>query len=100
MTRAESTYAVTAKARQSYAEELFDIETVSTALLERAKAGFRSYRIIQVNPFDLTETDAARKLEKWLEQEDFRVVWRPAYHEPDPLRPSTNTEYLELVVFW
>jgi len=48
----------------------------------------------------LSETDAARALEEWLDEEEFHYVWRPTFTEPDIRRPLSAGEYLELVISW
>jgi hypothetical protein len=100
MTRAESTYLMTAKARAHYAAELFSIATVAAVIDELASQGHRHYRIVQELPFDLSETVPAHKLETWLEREEFRYVWRPTVEPGDPQRPTRSNEYPELEIQW
>lgn len=100
MKRAESYYTMAAEMRREIANVLFNPTVVSNAIHERAALGYRSLRIEQDDPFDLSETEAARALEDWLDSQDLRYVWRPTYIEPDPFRPSLTTEYPELVITW
>lgn len=100
MKRAESYYHMAADVRRDLANTLFNPDTVSNAIYELASLGQRHYRIVQEDPFDLSDTDAAHALEEWLDSEEFHYVWRPAFIEQDPFRPSIVTEYAELVIFW
>lgn len=100
MKRAESYYLMVSDTRRDLANILFNMGTVANAIHERASLGFRSYRIEQEHPFDLSDTDAAHALEDWLDRQEFRYVWRPTYIEIDALRPSQTTEYPELVIYW
>lgn len=86
--------------RTKYADKIFNPATVATAIDEVAFQGHRQYRVVQELPFDLSETDAAHALEDWLDQEQFHCIWRPTFLQQDPPRPSTVTEYPELVISW
>jgi hypothetical protein len=100
MKRAESYYTMAADMRREIANVLFNPTVVTNAIHEVAALGHRSYRITQDDPFDLSDTDAARALEVWLDNEEFRYVWRPTFIEVDPYRPEQVTEYPELVIYW
>lgn len=100
MTRSETTYLLTDRAREKYAVKLFTIGTVATQIDVLARQGYRTLRIKQELPFDLSDSEAAKTLVTWLEKEHFRPCWRPAHAEPDPLRPAEPTEYPELVIHW
>lgn len=100
MKRAESYYHMAADVRRDLASTLFNPGTVADAIHEVASLGHRHYRIVQEHPFDLSETDSAHALEDWLDEQEFHYVWRPAYVEQDPFRPSIVTEYVELVISW
>ncbi|PTW61686.1 hypothetical protein C8N35_102401 [Breoghania corrubedonensis] len=100
MKRAESHYVMAMSARRSLSKVLFEPANVANAIHEAASLGYRYYRIVQGYPFDLSGTDSAKALEQWLDQEQFRYIWRPAYLEQDPFRPSIVTEYPELVIMW
>jgi hypothetical protein len=100
MKRAESYYHMAADVRRDLANALFNPGTVANAIHEMASLGHRHYRIVQEHPFDLSDTDSAHALEEWLDREEFHYVWRPAYIEQDPFRPSIVTEYVELVISW
>lgn len=100
MKRAESYYHMAADVRRDLANTLFNPDTVANAIYELASLGHRHYRIVQEDPFDLSDTDAAHALEEWLDSEEFHYVWRPAFIEQDPFRPSIVTEYVELVISW
>jgi hypothetical protein len=100
MKRAESYYTMAADMRHEIANVLFNPTVVSNAIHEVAALGHRSYRIVQEDPFDLSDTEAAQALELWLDQEEFRYVWRSTYIDTDPFRPGQTTEYPELVIYW
>jgi hypothetical protein len=100
MKRAEGNFLMATNVRTKYANKIFKPETVAAAIDEVAFQGHRQYRIVQELPFDLSETEAAMALEEWLDQEQFRYIWRPTYIKPDDMRPSITSEYLELVIVW
>lgn len=100
MKRAEGNYLMAARFRTQYANELFNPATVAVAIDEAAFQGHRHYRVVQEHPFDLSDTDAATALEEWLDREEFHYVWRPTFIGQDAFRPSSPTEYPELVVTW
>lgn len=100
MKRSETTYEVTAKARRAYAESVFDLATVVAAIRDRATEGYRCYRISQIYPFDLSDSEAALALMQWLEDEYFRYAWQHTPEIIDPFHPVETGEYPELVVFW
>lgn len=100
MKRAESYFHMAADVRRDLANILFNPDTVSRAIYEAAALGHRHHRIVQEHPFDLSDTDSAHILEEWLDSEEFHYVWRPAFIEQDPFRPSIVTEYVELVISW
>ncbi len=100
MKRSDSNYLMAAATRTKYAEKLFKPLTVATAIDEAAMQGHRRYRIVQEFPFDLSDTEAARTLEKWLDSEQFEYVWRPTRLEQDAYRPSILAEYPELEISW
>lgn len=86
--------------RTKYANLIFKPQTVATAIDDVAFKGHRQYRIVQELPFDLSDTDAAKTLEEWLDTEQFHYIWRPTYMDQDANRPSTVTEYPELLIMW
>lgn len=100
MKRAEGNFMMATNVRNKYAGKIFNSATVAAAIDEAAFQGYRHYRIIQDVPFDLSETEAARALEEWLDEEQFHYVWRPTFTEPDIRRPLSAAEYLELVISW
>jgi len=100
MKRAEGNYLMATNVRTTYANKVFKPATIATAIDERAMQGYRDYRIVQELPFDLSDTDAAKLLEIWLDAEQFHYAWRPKYIETDPFRPLQVTEYPELVITW
>lgn len=100
MKRAEGNLLMATNARAKYANKIFKPETVATAIDELAFQGHRRYRIVQELPFDLSDTEAARALEKWLDGEEFRYVWQAAPIEADGLRRPTVTEHPELEIYW
>lgn len=100
MKRAEGNFLMAANVRTKYANTIFKPETVATAIDEVAFTGHRDYRIVQELPFDLSDTDAAKALEEWLDREQFHYVWRPTYLTQDASRPTIVTEYPELVISW
>lgn len=100
MTLAETCFLLTTEARQRYAEALFDIDRISEALQERARHGYRDYRLTQEHPFDLVNTPLANRVEDWLEKQCFRYAWYPTLPLPEPNRTTSSSEYHELVVFW
>lgn len=100
MESARTTYDMTAKARERYATELFDINRVSNAIEKRAKDGYRDLRVRQLHPFDLSRSPSARKLENWLENNHYRYAWYPTRPLLDPLYSSSSEDYPELAVFW
>lgn len=100
MKRAEGNFLMAADFRTRYANKLFKPATIATVIDEVAFNGHRHYRIVQEHPFDLSDTGAAHALEEWLDKEEFHYVWRPAYIEQDPFRPSKVTEYVELEITW
>ncbi|MFD1983307.1 hypothetical protein ACFSOZ_11580 [Mesorhizobium newzealandense] len=89
-----------ANKRTKYAEELFKSAAIAAAVDETAMQGYRRYRIVQEFPFDLSDTEAAKALEKWLNSEQFEYVWRPTRLEQDAYRPSILAEYPELEISW
>ncbi|UIY30995.1 hypothetical protein LZK73_11970 [Neorhizobium galegae] len=100
MKRAEGNFLMAADVRVKYANRLFKPATIATAIDDLAKQGHRQYRLVQELPFDLSDTDAAKALEEWLDREQFHYIWRPTYIEQDPIRPSVVTEYPELLILW
>lgn len=100
MKRAESYYHMASHYRRDLACILFDPANVSRAVHEAASLGHRDYRIVQEHPFDLSDTEAAKALEEWLDREQFHYIWRPTFAEQDPCRPSIVTEYPELLITW
>jgi hypothetical protein len=100
MKRSEGNFLMAANVRTKYANELFKPATVAAAIDELAFQGHRHYRIVQELPFDLSDTDAAKALEIWLDEEQFHYIWRPTYLEQEASRPSIVTEYPELVISW
>ncbi|MBO9459221.1 hypothetical protein [Labrenzia sp. R5_0] len=100
MKRAESSYLMAADHRDDLAKILFEPANVARAIHEAASLGFRNYRITQDEPFDLSDTEAAKALEEWLDREQFHYLWRPTFLDQDPFRPSIVTEYPELVITW
>ncbi len=100
MKRAEGNFLMAANVRTKYANKLFKPATVATAIDELAFQGHRHYRIVQELPFDLSDTEAAKALEIWLDHEQFHYIWRPTHIEQDRLRPLTAGEYPELLILW
>ncbi|KAA6490833.1 hypothetical protein DXT98_01345 [Agrobacterium sp. ICMP 7243] len=100
MKRAEGNFLMAANVRTKYANKLFKPATVAAAIDELAFQGHRHYRIVQEQPFDLSDTEAAKALEIWLDEEQFHYIWRPTYLEQEACRPSIVTEYPELVISW
>ncbi|VVT12283.1 hypothetical protein [Hoeflea sp. EC-HK425] len=100
MTRAETTYLLTAAARKAYADEFFDLASVAAAIDQRAEKGHRFCRLIQDQPFDLRETKAAQHLQVWLDDEAYRYIWRPTPTVIDPLHPAPAFDYPELEIQW
>ena len=87
-------------ARKRYAEELFDPTRVAALIEARAAEGYRELKIIQTYPFDLMTLPAARKLEDWLDANNYRYAWHPTPPLVDPLSPFSNDDYPELVISW
>lgn len=83
--------------REEYAAELYHPTTIEEVIKQRAEFGFRTYRIIQDYPFELYETNAAKQLELWLDQNDLGFIWRPTKRLADPPGPVT---YSELEINW
>jgi len=100
MKRAETYREMAARMRRRIASDLFAPPAIAGVIHEAASLGYRRYRIIQAHPFDLSGTEAAQALERWLMEEQFRYVWRTTYVEGDPLRPASGTEYPELEIRW
>ncbi|WP_349958115.1 hypothetical protein [Rhizobium sp. ZPR3] len=100
MKRAEGNFLMATKVRTKYANTIFKPETVATAIDEVAFKGHRQYRIVQELPFDLSDTEAAKALEEWLDQEQFHYMWRPTLIKPDDMRPTISSEYPELLIVW
>ena len=100
MKRAEGNYMMATRFRVAYANKIFNPATVAAAIDEVAFNGHRHHRIVQEHPFDLSDTDAAKALEEWLDKEEFHYVWRPTFIEQDDFRPSISGEYAELVITW
>ncbi|MFS8047036.1 hypothetical protein [Rhizobium sp. BR 314] len=100
MKRAEGNFLMAANVRTKYANTIFKPETVATAIDEVAFQGHRQYRIVQELPFDLSDTEAAKALEEWLDREQFRYIWRPTLLEQEISRPSIVKEYPELEIYW
>jgi len=100
MKRAEGNCMMAVSYRAKYAKKIFDPATVATAIDAVAMDGHRQYRVVQELPFDLSETEAAHRLEEWLKEQKFTYTWRPRYLEQDPFRPSIATEHPELVISW
>lgn len=100
MKRAEGNYMMAMRFRTTYANKLFFPTSVAAAIDDLAMQGGRYYRIAQEHPFDLSDTDAAKALEVWLDGEQFHYMWRPTFLEQEPFRPSIVTEYPELVILW
>lgn len=100
MKRSEGNFLMATRNRTKYADLLFSPATVATAIDDLAFNGYRTYRIVQEFPFDLSDTDAAKALEIWLDQEQFHYMWKPTFVEIDAFRPPVTTEYPELVILW
>ena len=100
MKRAEGNYLMATNFRTKYANTLFNPASVAAVIDEVAFNGHRHYRLVQEHPFDLSDTDAAKALEEWLDKEQFHYTWRPAFIEQEPFRPSIATEFPELVISW
>lgn len=100
MKRAEGNYLMATNFRTKYANKLFNPASIAAAIDEVAFQGHRFYRIVQEYPFDLSDTDAAKALEEWLDSEQFHYIWRPTYIEVDAFRPVISAEYAELVICW
>jgi len=100
MKHAASCHLMSAHIRRRIAEQLFALPAVASAIHEAASLGYRTYRVAQEHPFDLSDTEAAKALERWLASEEFQYLWRTTYVEPDPLRPAQVSEYVELVIVW
>lgn len=69
MKRAEGNYLMAARKRTGYAEEIFKPAAIAATIDELAFQGCRHYRIVQGSPFELSDTDAAKALEIWLDNE-------------------------------
>jgi len=91
---------LSARARERYAQELFDIGTIATAIQIRAEDGYRDLRLCQNHPFDLSRTPAALALENWLDTNDYRYAWYPTRPVLDPLCSPSSEDYPELAIFW
>jgi hypothetical protein len=100
MDHARAAYTITARAREHYATDLFDLKQVRQAIERRAADGFRDFRVVQQQPFDLSRSAPARALENWLEDNHYRYVWTPTPPAHDPLRSSHSEDYPELAIFW
>lgn len=100
MKRADGNRLMAMNRRAKYATTLFKPATIATAIDAVAMDGHRQYRVVQELPFDLSETEAARALEEWLEEQKFNYTWRPRFLEQDAFRPSIATEHPELVISW
>jgi hypothetical protein len=100
MKRAETYYQMAARMRRHIAADLFAPPAIAAVIHEAASLGYRRYRIVQAYPFDLSCTEAAQALERWLIEEQFRYIWRTTYIEGDPHRPTPGTEYPELEILW
>ena len=100
MKRAEGNFLMAMRARNTYAAKLFNPATVAAAIDAVAADGHRFYRVVQELPFDLSDTDAARALEEWLDLQEFRYAWRPTFIFQDPFRPSRFSEYPEIEILW
>lgn len=100
MKRAEGNFLMAINVRTKYANTIFKPEAVATAIDEVAFKGHRHYRVVQELPFDLSDTEAAKTLEEWLDREQFHYIWRPTAIEPDALRRPAVTEYPELEIYW
>ncbi|TGT44412.1 hypothetical protein [Mesorhizobium sp. M8A.F.Ca.ET.165.01.1.1] len=100
MKRSEGNVLMATIMRTKYAATLFKPATIATAIDDAALQGLRRYRIVQEFPFDLSDTEEAKALEKWLDSEQFEYVWRPTRLEQDAYRPSIVAEYPELEISW
>lgn len=100
MKRAEGNRMMAERCRNRYAKKLFNQATIATAVDAVAMEGHRHYRVVQEQPFDLSETEAAYKLQDWLKEHMFTYSWQPRFLEQDAFRPSISTEYPELVISW
>lgn len=100
MKRAQGNRLMADNYRNRYAKKLFNTATIATAIDAVAMEGHRQYRVAQEAPFDLSETEEARALQKWLEREGFTFGWRPRFLEQDAFRPSIVTEHAELHISW
>ncbi|TPI54194.1 hypothetical protein FJ420_30690 [Mesorhizobium sp. B3-1-3] len=100
MKRAEGNFLMATNIRTKYADGLFRPAAIAAAIDEAAKKGRRHHRVVQELPFDLSDTEAAKALEEWLDAEEFHYVWRHTYLERDAFRPPVVTEYPELEISW
>jgi hypothetical protein len=100
MKRGESYRLMATHIQRELALELFAPHAIARAIHEAASLGYRSYRVVQQHPIDLSDTEHAKMLERWLVSEEFQYAWRQAYAEPDPLRPSYLAGYPELEIMW
>lgn len=96
MTNAETMLALGMDALEIYAGEIFDGKAVKSQIIERASCGFRSLRIDQIRPLDLSKTQAATILVSVLEDRDFRCQWQEEEREVD----HQKFKFLELEIFW
>lgn len=100
MRHARTAYEVTAKAREHYAREVFDLAQVKQAIENRAAEGYRDLRLFQTHQFDLSWSTSAKALEDWLDTNQYRYAWSQTQPILDPLYSSTSEVYPELVIFW
>ena len=100
MKQAESYRLMATHMQRELAVDLFAPHAVAGLVHEAATLGFRSCRIAQSHPIDLSDTAPAKALERWLASEGFQYAWRQSYAEPDPLRPAIAAGYPELEIMW
>ena len=93
---------ITKDAREAYATDLFEIDTIVTKIRMVASEGYDRCRIVQERPILLKDTDAFRKLSEWLHSHNLKTEWATriiaANDRSNPFGVETRLD--ELVIKW
>jgi hypothetical protein len=93
---------LSAKARSTYAADVFDPYVVALRIRTAARQGAQSVQITQEKPVDLSETPAAADLIAFLTRLHYETDWVEVRRiEPGPRgQPAREYHYRELLVSW
>lgn len=99
---ARDTLAASARARESYARDVFDPYIIALRIRTAARQGAQNVQIAQEKPVDLSETQAAADLLAFLVRLHYETGWTEVRRiEAGPRGvPAREFHYRELLVSW